>query len=393
MLLLVLASSTASAFAPARKRFLPSGPLLVAYATQCPTAHAVVSAKDGVNVLIWFATNLVVDHTTGLPIVETGRNFTCIALVANELKAQGFPTTHMMSIGGWDAPHPNTTLDGKAWWRVWKQWNDNTVAQLGWPGFDGIDWDLEGNDANASQWNIFTPECLRLVASMSRAAHEDGYIVSLVPPQTYLDATNSKFDLSLRHADGHGWKPDFHYHSWNVFAALLTSELAGPEGVEVYDFISVQLYETWSPADFQTIGPPGMSQGAYLLQWARQMNAGWDIAFEKGAPEMKISNQQIVVPPSKLVVGLSRGSPAGSSAGKSVYFPPSALRDVWAKQGTSAASGSALGEMLRGVMWWNVENDGGAVNGSATPENCLFSACFGEFVKTRNGSERRKCEC
>ncbi len=84
------------------------------------------------------------------------------------------PTTHLLSIGGWDAPHPDTLVDGRVrpplllpwsaagaaygmsghpaglqtWWRVFQRWNEAVAAQpaLGFHGFDGIDWDLEGND-------------------------------------------------------------------------------------------------------------------------------------------------------------------------------------------------------------------------------------------------------
>ena len=27
---------------------------------------------------------------------------------------------------------------------MWKKWNEGTVARNGWAGFDGIDWDMEG---------------------------------------------------------------------------------------------------------------------------------------------------------------------------------------------------------------------------------------------------------
>ena len=382
------------------RRYLPPHELLVGYATACPSTNVVPSVKDGVNVLIWFESSLLV--VGGEPIVSTGLNFSCIAAVANELAAAQYKTTHMLSIGGWDAPHPNTSLSGVEWWRVWKTWNTDVVARDGWSGFDGIDWDLEGNDASASQWNVFSAACLRLVAAMSRAAHDDGFIVSLVPPQTYLDPTNARFDRSLRHADGEGWKPDFHYHSWNAYAALLTPELAGPLGGAIYDFISIQLYESWAPADYATVVAMEPA-GAYLRRWAASCNAGWEIAFASGDPALGVANQTVAVAPSQLVLGLSRGSaaPPSSSAGKSVYFAPQTVRSAWGAAPRRDRSVAVLGEdaalglaqRLRGVMWWEIEIDDGAVNGSTSTSDCRFSACFGAFVLTRNGSERRACAC
>jgi hypothetical protein len=44
----------------------------------------------------------------------------------------------------------------------------------------GPDWDLEGNDAAASQWNVVTPECVDLIGTMSQAGKSAGYLMSLV---------------------------------------------------------------------------------------------------------------------------------------------------------------------------------------------------------------------
>ena len=384
VLLALTAFSTTSS-----RRYLPPNELLIGYATSCPSTNVIPSVKDGVNVLIWFESSLVVD-SGGEPKVSTGLNFTCIAAVANKLAAAEYPTTHMLSIGGWNAPHPNTSLSGLEWWRVWKAWNTHVVARDGWIGFDGIDWDLEGNDASASPWNTFTAACLRLVASMSRAAHNDGYIVSLVPPQTYLDPSNARFDRSLRHVDVNNWKPDFHYHGWNAYAALLTPELAGPLGSAIYDFVSIQLYESWAPADYATIvamEPPAQ----YLSRWAASVNAGWAVAFASGDPTLGIANQTVTVRPSQLVLGLSRGSgaPPSASAGKSVYFSPETVKSAW----EDGRGQSGLAQRLRGVMWWEIEIDRGTVNGSTSVSDCRFSACFGSFIPTRNGSERRACVC
>ena len=122
---------------PPTPRVLPSGPIIAGYATRCSSAatgdgdaNVLQAARSGVNVVIWFASNLA---TTGgpdaRPRVETGLDFDCIARTALTLRREQLQTTHMISIGGWDAPHPNTTWTGADWWNAWAAWNAAVVAR------------------------------------------------------------------------------------------------------------------------------------------------------------------------------------------------------------------------------------------------------------------------
>ena len=61
-------------------------------------------------------------------------------------------------------------------------------------GFDGFDWDIEGNDDMNSKYNVFTTECLDLMGEMSQLAKKDGYIVAMAPAESYLDPTTTLFD-------------------------------------------------------------------------------------------------------------------------------------------------------------------------------------------------------
>ena len=86
-------------------------------------------------------TNLIRDDT-GKAVVQGGPNATCVALVAAELRRRRLPTAHLISVGGWNAPHPDTSFSGVEWWRAWREWNEGHVASqaLGFAGFDGFDW-------------------------------------------------------------------------------------------------------------------------------------------------------------------------------------------------------------------------------------------------------------
>eukprot|EP00954_Amorphochlora_amoebiformis_P006797 530798-Amorphochlora_amoeboformis.AAC.1 len=111
-------------------RTLPNGPLILGYATHCGEDRIIREAREGVNVIIWFSTNLKSD-ANGHPSISFGNPFvshcclnaTCIASVARELMKEGLETSHLVSIGGWDAPHPDTNFTAKAWWDYWKMWN------------------------------------------------------------------------------------------------------------------------------------------------------------------------------------------------------------------------------------------------------------------------------
>lgn len=48
-----------------------------------------------------------------------------------------------------------------------------------------------GADNQSSPINTFTVPCLDLVGQFSQLAQQDGYVVSLVPPESYLDPTTS----------------------------------------------------------------------------------------------------------------------------------------------------------------------------------------------------------
>ena len=80
--MLGLVAAAAAGFAggsPPRR--LPSGPLIVGY-TGCDQQKVIAEAAKGVNIVIWFASNLVRNATTGQPQVATGLNHTCVAEVA-----------------------------------------------------------------------------------------------------------------------------------------------------------------------------------------------------------------------------------------------------------------------------------------------------------------------
>jgi hypothetical protein len=348
-------------------RTLPSGSLILAYAVSCDDGGVSVlaEARAGVNVIVWFATNLLVGGD-GTPSIGYGLNTTCIASVAKTLRDEGLETAHLISIGGWDAPHPNTTVPGEEWWRTWKSWNQDVIAMpdMGWAGFDGIDWDLEGNDAPASPDNHFTQACLDLVGTLSAAAKSDGFLVTLVPPESYMDASTSNYDRFLRHRYPEDWHTDFLYHGQNAYAYLLA---AYP--MATWDLVDIQLYESYAHADY-FITQRGMPPEDYLTAWIKNVTEGWMVHFEQD-PSSGLKNQVVAVPPEKLVIGFSFGLPVGS--GKTVFIWPEDVGKAYAR----------FAQPPRGVMFWNLGLDRASVFNGTKRDNYTLAGGFNAFLRVR----------
>ena len=45
------------------------------------------------------------------------------------MKNEGLGVSHLVSIGGWNSPHPDTRLTAADWFDVWRNWNNNLVAR------------------------------------------------------------------------------------------------------------------------------------------------------------------------------------------------------------------------------------------------------------------------
>ena len=330
---------------------LPVGPLIIGYQDwgACNATQTLTAVRSGVNVVIWFATNLA--SVQGEPTITGGPDYACVAAVAAQIAAENLETAHLISIGGWDAPHPKTTWDGATWFATWDAWNRGLPRP-----FDGVDWDLEGNDAANATSNHFTPACVDLVVATSEAAKAAGYVVSMVPPQSYFDVTTSAFNLSLRNAypDFH---PDFRYHGMNVYASMFSKAAPG-----TFDIVIVQLYESWSRADAALLagGVPG---DVYLRSWARAVLAGYDVDFPEG-------RRTVAVKPTQLVVGLS----SGDKDGKSAFFWPSACAAAYAAAPPS--------ERPRGYAFWNINLEGTNANG--TTAKLSFAPELDAFLHVRS---------
>ena len=128
------------------KRNLPER-LIVGYANwnECDD-NIVQAAINGVNVIIWFSINLLASPVDGRPIITNGPDMDCVGEKVQMIRELGLDTVHLISIGGWNSPHPDTTNTAEVVYAHWNNWNQNFAARPknGFFGFDGFDWDIEG---------------------------------------------------------------------------------------------------------------------------------------------------------------------------------------------------------------------------------------------------------
>jgi chitinase len=300
-------------------------------------------------------------------LLDQAPDFDCVATTANTLAAEGLNTTHMISIGGWGSPHPAITNDPEAVYANWKDWNENTVARNGWPGFDGLDWDLEGVNTIDDPDNTITTACMDTVGRVSQLAKADGYIVSLVPPQSYFDVTIPNFDNNLTH-NYPDYMPTFYYHSWNAYAYIY-SRYNSNGSTQLFDFISIQLYESYSRALYN-ISVLGQPAAEYLTNYIPQLYAGWKVDFSSD-PSVNWPTQHVSLNPTQVVIGLANG-----------WADPSRCLLIWPTEvGAAYNNLKAKGLQPRGFMFWDIGDEGEVPQGYSQP--LYLAAGLNAFLHTR----------
>ena len=337
---------------------LPDGPIIAAWQNwnACNQTQTLAVVEQGVNVIFWFAINLAKDRETQQPKITGGPDMGCVAEVREAIERLGFPTSHLITIGGWDAPHPDTSFSGAQWFDAWNEWNQKLPVP-----FDGFDWDLEGNDMLTSPWNVFTPECLQLVIDMSVTAKKAGMLATLAPPQSTFDVTTQEFNRFLNNSNP-DFHPDFKYEGRNSYAYVLAAAPAG-----TFDLVEVQLYETFAPAMRSlAAGIPGQD---YLRQWAEKVLAGWTINVTDPLLPVK-GLLPVQLQQSQFIVGLSF---ALGSAGRSAFF--------WPDQVAQAYQAADPSQRPRGYSFWCIALEGSKVNGTNTTVD--FASSLNSFLHVR----------
>jgi len=324
-----------------KKRQLPET-LLVGYTTRC-SKKVQPAVRQGVNVLIWAFAEFE-KSTSGIKCVPKF-DLWCAQQMIEELDAEGFAdTVHLVSFGGWNGPHfPNIDSNKNSNAKdhaleLYESWKSVFGSH-----FHGLDWDFEGHDNLESPTNVFSVDCLETVGEFSKLANQDGYIVGMAPPQSYLDIESRQFSRRVDWRDStRGWHDDFQYFGRNVYAYWLSKF-----GHSI-DFVSVQFYESYSRAGLEVFHnkvPPQVYLENYVRDLVTNRQEGFYVDFGDDDPSLQYPNQWVSFPLHKLVWGFAN-SWGFNDDEKDCYFdPPTHIAVAY-------ESLKKVGHAPRGFMFW-----------------------------------------
>ncbi|GFH52164.1 beta-glucosidase [Chaetoceros tenuissimus] len=286
--------------------------ILVGYTTnKCEDLNdmgkVTTAVKDGVNVLIWcfLAFDNKPSSSNGheaISKIKSGLNVDNFIKYKKQLIDLGYnDVVHLTAFGGWNGFHLPSGYSAEQLFHEFQSFNSQQ-DHLEDPLFDGIDWDLEGHDNVQSPNNEFTKECLDQMGEFSKLAKVNGLIVSLAPPESYLDITSRKFSRFVNLTYPEPWHQDFEYHGANVYSYILA------KWNDYIDFVFLQFYESYSHAAYQ-ISALGISPSKFLVSYMEQLylqNEGLVVHFQED-PSMDLENQFVSLKLEKLVLGFANG--------------------------------------------------------------------------------------
>lgn len=265
------------------------------------------AVKDGVNVVIWCflswknAPSSSIGHEV-ISKIKSELNVDNFIQYKKQLIDLGYnDVVHLAAFGGWNAPHLPSGYSAEQLFDEFQSFNSQQ-GQLEDPLFDGIDWDLEGHDNIQSPNNEFSKECLDQMGEFSKLAKVNGLIVSLAPPESYLDITSRHFSRFVNLTYPEPWHQDFQYHGANVYSYVLA------KWNDSIDFVFLQFYESYSHAAYQ-ISALGISPSNFLVSYMEQLYSqkeGLVVHFQED-PSVDLENQFVSLKLEKLVLGFANG--------------------------------------------------------------------------------------
>jgi len=342
---------------PAEKPNFPD--IMVAgYTNQAKPSQILGAVSQGANVLFWSFMELQGNEVTTKGLVQGSVTEEKIKPVHEGLVAANrADVLHILSIGGWGVQHNFSETcgvkqcNGTEYAASFRTWNDKLKSQIsGFPGFAGLDWDIEGVDKIGSPSNNFTWADYQIILDMSKDLQQD-FLVTMVPPQSYFNCAESHFDTSLEHAA----EPNVTYTKAFLNAGQNTYTVLYALCPNCFDLVMVQIYEGFSVAGYDLYWEGNASQapskGSHQLMVeiiAKNMQCltdGFTVDFGGYA---NLSKMNIVVPAEKVVIGLGNGWTETTSPWyKFPFFEPSAASEAWCE----------LANRTRGFVYWDIADD------------------------------------
>ena len=302
------------------------------------------AVKNGLNVVIWFSINMSSNSDGTKPEFTGGPDYAEVAKMIKRFKDSNYQVINLISIGGWNSPHVNVAFTAEEYLEEWIEFNKRiTKPEYDFYGFDGIDWDIEGNDDFNSSINHFTFKELDLMGTFSQIMKKEGYIVSMAPSESYLDPTTEEFSLSLlfNHPEWEKEVPDFNYHGRNAYSYLLAKY-----SVDTFDFISVQLYEGYSHSLYK-YKREKKDFGIILYDLINSFTEGYTVDFST-EKDSGMGKEVITIPREKIVIGLAN---AWAGGGRFLFVDEKYIVEGWnyIKQNNKD---------VRGIMFWDIADEG-----------------------------------
>ena len=301
------------------------------------------AVKNGLNVIIWFALDMSSNSNSTKPEFKGGPDYSKVVQTIKNLTENNYNVINLISVGGWGAPHPDTRFTAEEYYEEWIKFNKRiSNEESGFFGFDGLDWDIEGTDDINSSINYFTYEELDLMGKFSKLLKNGGYIVSMAPAESYIDSSTDEFSLSLlyNYPEWENELPNFTYHGRNAYAYLIAKY-----SIDTFDFISVQLYESWSHALYK-FRKEHQFFGDILYNIVDNYTKGYLVDFstdEKSGMDKKT----IKIPQNKLVIGLANAW----AFGKALFIDEKNITEGYHTL-------VKKNKDVRGFMFWSVGYEG-----------------------------------
>ncbi len=370
--------------------------IIIGYAHNAKSGKAEQAILDGINVIIWSFVHLDVteeyvttvtqkqqqqkqeqsiqqhqvddSNTKALPkhqqlVRVAGKIRTDLDLEEiRNIRNKYDHVVHLAALGGWNGPHPPPhIMSGKEWCHVFLTFN-----QANGYLFDGVDWDYEGHDDVTSPTAQFSLETLDIVADFSVEAKRQGLIVSMAPAESYLDSTiqpacvmDAQFSLSL-HLPPRAWtsSPFASDDDREIVASNLFSHsgrqcyayILARAGIETFDWISVQLYESYSPFSHDVHRRSLDPVDALMMRLHGLVAEGYTVT---DLPLSSSSEFVVKIPMEKIVMGIGNGWVEGL---KFCKVEPSSMKSA------HDAAIVKYGQGYLGVMFWTIEEEGSTDN-------------------------------
>ena len=260
------------------------------------------AVQNGLNIIIWSQIDFTSNEDNTKPFFNGTLDYRCVAKMIKKFRDNNYFVINLLSVGGYGCPHINVDFTVYEYFEEWLKFNEKiSSTENHFFGFDGIDWDIEGNNEIESPYNNFTYKELDIIGKFSQLLKKEGYIVSMTPRESYLDPSTNEFSLSLINYSNSEWENifgDISYQGRNIYSYLIAKY-----SMNTFDFISIQLYEDYSLSLYK-FDKQNKTFGEILDYLVGKLSSGYEVNFSMDK-NSGLGNKIIKINQNKIVIGLA----------------------------------------------------------------------------------------